>query len=93
MSKVLGGASVPQGKYSEIRFFASQAIITINGVDKTYTIPGGDQTGIKVVITGGGFQIFGGQSLTVQLDLAFNNSEIMNNPTMRLPPVATAKIV
>ncbi len=93
VSKVLGSTSIPAGKYSEIRFFASQVTVKIDGLDVTYIIPGGDQTGFRVVIIGGGMQIFGGQSLTVQLDLAFRNSEIMNNPTMMLTPVATAKVV
>ncbi len=91
-SKLLGTAQLPPGRYSEIRFFASQAIITINGTNTTYTIPSGNQTGIKVPVTGGGFHIYGGQSMTVQLDLSLNN-EIMNNPTMTLTPVATAKVL
>ncbi len=31
--------------------------------------------------------------MTVQLDLSFNNNEILNNPTMTLTPVATAKVL
>ena len=91
-SKLLGTAQLPPGRYSAIRFFANQAIITINGTNTTYTIPSGNQTGVKVPVTGGGFHIYGGQTMTVQLDLSFNN-EIMNNPTMTLTPIATAKIV
>ena len=92
-SKLLGTAQLPPGRYSEIRFFASQAIITINGTNTTYTIPSGNQTGVKVPVTGGGFHIYGGQTMTVQLDLSFNNNEIMNNPTMTLTPVAAAKVM
>jgi Domain of unknown function (DUF4382) len=90
VSKVIGSAHVPQGKYTELRFNASQAIVTINGVNVTYNIPSGS---FKVPITGGGFQIVGGQTVNVQLDLAFRNSEILNNPTKTLTPVATAKVV
>ena len=93
MSKVLGNAQLPPGKYLEIRFFASEAIVTMNGTNTTYTIPSGAQAGFKVVITGGGLQIFGGQSLNVRMDVAFRNTEIMNNPTKRLTPVATARVV
>ncbi len=92
-SKLLSTATISPGKYSELRFYASQAIITINGVNATYTIPGGSQTGLKVVIPNGGFHIYGGQTLTVQLSLSFNNNEIMDNPTMRLTPVSTATVV
>jgi uncharacterized protein DUF4382 len=93
VQQVLGTSSIPAGKYTEIRFFASQAIITINGTPVTYTIPGGNQTGFKVTVTGGGFQVVGGQTVNVQLDLAFRNSEIMNNPQHILTPVATASVV
>jgi len=92
-SKLFGTTQLPPGRYSEIRFFTSQAVITIKGVNTTYTAPSGNQTGIKVPVTGGGFHIYGGETMTVQLDLSFNNSDILNNPTMTLTPVATAKIV
>jgi hypothetical protein len=92
-SKLLGTTTLSPGKYDELRFLASQAVITINGTNETYTIPSGDETGIKAPITNGGFHIYGGESLTVQLDLSFNNNEIMKNPNMKLTPVATAQVV
>lgn len=91
--KIVGTTQLQPGKYSELRFFASQAVITINGVNKTFTIPSGNQTGIKASISRGGFQIYGGETMTVQLDLYFNNNEIMKNPTMTITPIASAKIV
>ena len=93
VSKLLGTTSLPAGKYSELRFFASQAVITVNGANSSYTIPGGGQTGIKVPIPNGGFHIYGGQTRTVRLDLSFNNNEILNNPTKTLAPVATATVM
>jgi hypothetical protein len=92
-SKLLGTAQLSPGTYTEIRFFASQAVITISGTNKTYTIPSEGQTGIKVQITGGGFHVYGGQTMAVLLDLSFNNNEIMNNPNLMLHPVATATMV
>lgn len=92
-SKLLGTTSLPAGKYSDLRFFTSQAVITINGANSTYTIPSGGQTGIKVPIPNGGFHIYGGQTLNVQLDLSFNNNQILNNPTKTLAPVATATVM
>jgi len=68
ISQVLGTTTVPAGKYSEIRFFLYQTIITINAVNIPYTVPSASQTGFKVVITGGGFQVIGGLSVTVMLD-------------------------
>ena len=92
ISQVLGTTTVPAGKYSEIRFFLYQTIITINAVNIPYTVPSASQTGFKVVITGGGFQVMGGLSVTVLLDLAFKNNEILNNPQHILAPVATATV-
>lgn len=93
VSRVLGEATVPRGKYTEIRFFAREANVTINGSDVTFTIPSGNQSGIKAVISGGGLRIYGGQSLGIELDVAFRNSEIMNNPSRILRPVVTATTV
>ena len=92
-SKLLGTTQLPPGRYSEIRFFASQAVITISGTNTIYSIPGGNQTGIKIEITGGGFHVYGGQTIAVQLDLSFSNNEIMNNPSRTLNPVASATVV
>jgi hypothetical protein len=92
-SRLLGTTQLSPGRYTELRFIAPQAIITINGVNKTYTIPSGNQTGVKVPVTGGGFHIYGGETMTIQLDLSFNNNEIVSNPTMTLTPVAAAKVV
>lgn len=93
VSKLLGTTSLPAGKYSDLRFFASQAVITVNGANSTYTIPSGSQAGIKVQIPNGGFHIYGGQTLTVHLDLSFKSNEILNNPTKTLAPVATATVM
>jgi Domain of unknown function (DUF4382) len=89
VSKVLGKASLPAGKYTELRFNVSQVIVTINGVKVTYTIPSGS---LKVPITGGGFQAYGGLTVNVELNLSFRSSEILNNPTLTLNPVATANV-
>ncbi len=93
VSKLLGSSNLPSGKYTEIRFFASEAIVKINGSNVTYTIPSGTQTGIKVQIANGGFRVYGGQTVNLQLDIAFKNSEILNNPTKTLVPVASARVV
>ncbi len=58
----------------------------------TYTIASGGTSGLKVPILGGGFQVVGGQSLTVQLDFAFKNSEIMAGGSLMLSPVVEATV-
>ena len=92
ISQIIGSSTIPAGKYGEIRFFINQTIITINGENIPYMVPSANQTGFKVAITGGGFQVMGGLSATVQLDLSFKNSEILNNPQHTLTPVATATV-
>src|SRR3989441_7967441 len=87
-SKVLGKASLPAGKYTELRFNVSAIIVTITGVNVTYTIPNGS---LKIPITGGGAQTYGALTVNVELDLSFKTSEILN-PTLTLNPVATAKV-
>jgi hypothetical protein len=89
VSKVLGKAQVPAGKYTELRFNVSKVVVTISGVDFTYTIPSGS---LKVPITGGGFQAYGALTVNVELDLSFRTTEILNNPTLMLNPVATARV-
>ena len=91
VSKVLGSASILAGRYNELRLFASTANITIASVTVTYTIASGGTSGLKVPIQGG-FQVVGGQSITVQLDFAFNNSEIMANGNLMLNPVVSATV-
>lgn len=88
VSNVLGKASVPAGKYTELRFNVTQVIVTITGVNITYTIPGGS---LKVPILNGGLQVYGALTANVELDLSFKDSEIlaMNG---HLTPVATAKV-
>jgi hypothetical protein len=89
VSKVLGSAQVPAGKYTELRFNVSKVIITISGINVTFTIPSGS---LKVPITNGGFQAYGALNVNVELDLSFKTNEILNNPTLTLNPVATAKV-
>ena len=89
VSKVLGRASVPAGKYTELRFNVSKVVVTISGVNATYTIPSGS---LKVPIANGGFQAYGALTVNVELNLSFRTNEILNNPTLTLNPVATAKV-
>ena len=92
VSQVLGTTSIPAGKYTEIRFFINQTFITISGVKVAYSVPSANQTGFKVPITSGGVQVVGSLSANIQLDLAFKNNEILNNPQLILNPVATATV-
>src|SRR4029077_2434065 len=39
VSSTLGRSSLPAGKYTELRFNVSQVIVTITGVNVTYTVP------------------------------------------------------
>ena len=89
VSSVLGKASLPAGKYTELRFNISQVVVTISSVNFTYTIPSGS---FKVPITNGGFQAYAALTVNVQLDLSFKDSEILSM-NGHLTPVATAEVV
>src|SRR2546427_8680943 len=89
VSKVLGKASLPAGRYTELRFNVSAVIVTISGINVTFTIPNGS---LKIPITGAGTQAYGALTVNIVLDLSFKNSEILNNPTLKLNPVATAEV-
>jgi hypothetical protein len=89
VSKVLGKASEPAGRYTELRFNVSAVIVTISGINVTFTIPSGS---LKIPITGAGAQAYGALTVNIVLDLSFKNSEILSNPTLKLNPVATAEV-
>ena len=87
-SKVLGKASLPAGRYTELRFNVSAVIVTIAGINATFSIPNGS---LKIPITGAGAQAYGALTVNIVLDLSFKDSEILN-PTQKLNPVATAEV-
>jgi len=89
VSKILAKTSLPAGKYTELRLNVSQVVVTISRINVTYTIPGGS---LKIPITGAGFQAYGALTVNLTLDLSFKNNEILNNPTLKLNPVATAEV-
>ena len=89
VSKVLGKASLPAGRYTELRFNVSAVIVTISGINVTFTIPSGS---LKIPITSAGAQAYGALTVNIVLDLSFKNSEILNNPTLKLNPFATAEV-
>jgi hypothetical protein len=90
VSKVVGKAPLPAGKYDSLRFNVTAVNVSFSGKPSVmYTVPSGS---LKVPVANGGFQITATSSVTVQLTLSFNNNEIlaMNG---HLSPVATAKVV
>lgn len=87
VSSVIGRSSLLAGKYTELRFNISKVVITISGINVTYTIPGGS---LKVPILNGGFQAYGALTVNVELDLSFNDNEILSM-NGHLTPVATAR--
>ncbi len=74
VQQTVGSAKLPTGKYDQLRFFATTATLTTSGINMTINIPSGSQTGIKVVINGGGFQMTPTTSVNVQLTLQFDSA-------------------
>ena len=87
VSSVIGRSALPAGKYTELRFNVSKVVITMSGLNVTYTIPRGS---LKVPILNGGSQAYGALTVNVELDLSFNNNEILSL-NGHLTPVATAR--
>lgn len=89
VSKVLGTMKFSAGKYDSFRFNVTGVTVNfVNGSTASYTIPSG---ALKVPVPNGGFQITATSSVTVQLTLSYNNSEIlaMNG---HLTPVAKVTV-
>ncbi len=76
VSQTVGSIKLSTGKYDMIRFFASTATITTAGINATSNIPSGSQTGVKVLITGGGFQVTPGTTVNLQLTLQFDTTNL-----------------
>ena len=89
VSKIVGKVPLPAGKYDSLRFNVTSVTVSFLGRPSVmYNVPSGT---LKAPVINGGFQITAASSVTVQLTLSFNNSEIlaMNG---NLAPVATAKV-
>ena len=89
VSKIVGKVPLPAGKYDSLRFNVTSVTVSFLGKPSVmYNVPSGT---LKVPVINGGFQITAASSVTVQLTLSFNNSQIlaMNG---YLAPVATAKV-
>src|SRR6266705_539105 len=86
-SKVLGKASLPAGKYTELRFNVSAVIVTISGINVTFTIPNGS---LKIPITGAGAQAYGALTVNVVLALSFSSSDPYY-PKWTLRPLASER--
>jgi uncharacterized protein DUF4382 len=90
VSKVLGTMKFSAGKYDSFRFNVTSVTVDfVSTASSSYAVPSGS---LKVPIPNGGFQITATSSVTVQLTLSFNSSEIllMNG---YLTPVAKATVV
>ncbi len=87
VNTILGGASLPAGTYNMLRLFTDHATVSVNGVQRTLMIESGDQTGIKVPIIPGGFDLPGGGTADVTLTFTFNAHEIAANPKNMVPVV------
>src|SRR5207253_9305054 len=82
-----GAASGGQIRFAPVQW-TSVTVSFLGKPSVMYNVPSGT---LKVPVINGGFQITAASSVTVQLTLSFNNSEIlaMNG---NLAPVATAKV-
>ena len=90
VSTIINGASLPAGKYNQIRLFADHVTVSIrsgeNLVQRTLNIPSGK---IEVPITPGGFDLAQSGTVNVTLTFTFNAKELAHNPKNMTPVVKT----
>jgi uncharacterized protein DUF4382 len=92
VSTLIGGTSLPAGKYNILRLFADHVTVTINNVQRAYHIPSGNNTGLKIPIGPGGFRLMGFGKVNVSLTFTFNEQEILA-ANGNITPVMKAEVV
>lgn len=65
VTEALGVASLPAGRYNQIRLVVSEASIVVDGVEQALDIPSGFTSGIKLQ---GHFDVVAGEATTLTLD-------------------------
>ena len=92
VSTIINGASLPAGKYNQIRLFADHVTISMRSgeslVQRTLNIPSGK---IEVPITPGGFDLSQSGTVNVTLTFTFNANELAHNPK-NMTPVVKAQV-
>jgi len=92
VSTIINGASLPAGKYNQIRLFADHVTISMrsgeNLIQRTLNIPSGK---IEVPIIPGGFDLPQSGTVNVTLTFTFNANELAHNPK-NMTPVVKAQV-
>jgi len=92
VSTIINGASLPAGKYNQIRLFTDHVTVSIrsgeNLIQRTLNIPSGK---IEVPITPGGFDLAQSGTVNVTLTFTFNANELAHNPK-NMTPVVKAQV-
>lgn len=87
---VLGSASLPAGRYNQVRFFPSQTTVTDAEGTHEVTIPSAEQTGIKVNVD---YEIRPDEITTVLLDFNVHKSlHRQGNGKYHMQPVVPAVV-
>ena len=92
VSTLIGGTSLPAGKYNMLRLFADHVTVTINNVQRAYHIPSGNNTGLKIPIVPGGFRLMGFGKVNVSLTFTFDEQEILAT-NGNITPVMKAEVL
>jgi hypothetical protein len=65
VTEAVGVATLPPGRYGQIRLMLVDASIVVDGVEHELTIPSGAESGLKI---NGGFALYDGAATTITLD-------------------------
>lgn len=80
IEEVLGDAELPPGRYNQVRLKVTEALITVDGEEKTATLP----SGVMRVV--GGFDVVDGETTVLTLDFDAARSVVLRgrqNPILK----------
>ncbi len=89
VTRVLASSSIANGHYNEIRIFLSSARAVIGGSNVMLTVPSGAQTGLKIPVVPGGFEIKSASNTVVLIDMRVDDRDVHNG---KLTPALTARV-
>ena len=86
-SKALGIGNLQAGKYNQVRFNVDEAIVTLEGVNYTATVP---SSTLKVSIIQGGVKVMAGQTSYLLIDIT---PKVVGSSTQSIKIVPSAKAI
>ena len=90
VTKVLATSTLANGRYNEIRLFITSAVAVIGAKNVSLRVPSTAQTGLKIPVIPGGFEIKSASSTVVLIDIRVRDTDLHNG---LLTPALTARVI